>query len=60
MKNNKNVIKKPSINRQDFIDFLASSTPEEINKYILEKGKPRKVIHPMFFFDKNNEENKVD
>ena len=58
MKNNKNVSKKPTINKQDFIDFLANSTPEEINQYILEKGKPRKVIHPMFFFDRKEEKDK--
>lgn len=46
--------KKPSIRKKDFIDFLANATPEEVNKYILEKGKPRKLIHPMFFFDKED------
>lgn len=56
---NKNIKKKPSINKQDFIDFLANATPEEINRYILEKGKPRKTIQPMFFFDKE-EDKKVD
>ena len=58
MKNNKNN-KKPSINKRDFIDFLANATPEEVNKYILEKGKPRKTIQPMFFFDKEDN-NKID
>lgn len=59
MKKSNNITKKPSINKQDFIDFLANSTPEEINKYILEKGKPRKTIQPMFFFNKENDK-KVD
>lgn len=36
--------------REDFIDFLASATPEEVNKYITEKGKPRKLIEPFVYF----------
>ena len=55
MKNNTSP-KKPSINKNDFIEFLASATPEEINQYILEKGKPRKPIWPMFFFPREEEQ----
>lgn len=47
-----------SIKKEDFIDFLISATPEDINKMILEKGKPPKPIEPMIFFkreDKNVE-----
>lgn len=47
---------KPSISKTDFIDFLASATPEEINQYILEKGKPRKPIWPMYFFPREEEQ----
>lgn len=43
-KNNKQGVKK-----EDFISFLASMTPVEINKLIEEKGKPRRKIDPMFF-----------
>lgn len=42
------------IGRDDFINFLATSTPEEINKFIKEKGKPKKLIEPMIFFNKDN------
>ena len=45
---------KPKISKENFIEFLAHSTPEEIDKYISEKGKTRKLIEPIIFFDKNN------
>lgn len=54
MKKN-NTPMKPSIDKKDFIDFLASATPEEVNKYILEKGKPRKVIWPIFFYPREED-----
>lgn len=38
------------IEKEDFIEFLASSTPEEINEYIREKGKPCKLVDPMVYF----------
>ena len=57
MKKN-NSPKKPSINKNDFIEFLASATPEEVNRYILEKGKPKKPIWPMFFFPREEEQEK--
>lgn len=38
------------VDREDFIKFLAESSPEDINKLILEKGKPRKLYTPVFFF----------
>ena len=51
--------KKQSINKQDFIDFLASATPEEINKMINEKGKPPKLIDPIVYFkSKANDKDK--
>lgn len=53
-----NSSKKPSINKNDFIEFLASATPEEVNQYILEKGKPRKPVWPMFFFPRKEEQEK--
>lgn len=52
-----NKTEKPTIKKKDFIDFLASATPEEVNEYIREKGKPRKPVYPMFFFD-NEEDDK--
>lgn len=41
-----------TIEKEDFIKFLASATPEEVNELILEKGKPPKLIEPMIFFDR--------
>lgn len=55
-KSNKQV--QGSIKKEDFIDFLASATPEDINRMIREKGKPRKLIEPMVFFKR--EDNKVE
>ena len=43
------------IAKDDFIEFLSEATPEEVNKLILEKGKPRKLIEPMIFFKKQDE-----
>ena len=40
-----------TITRDNFIKFLAEATPEEVNRLIIEKGKPRKLIEPMIFFD---------
>lgn len=59
-KKNNDLPKKPSISKNDFIDFLANATPEEVNRYILEKGKPRKLISPMYFFDRDDSKRKVD
>ena len=42
---------KPKISKENFIEFLAHSTPEEIDKYISEKGKPRKLVEPIIFFE---------
>ena len=55
MKHN-NLPMKPTIDKTSFIDFLASATPEEVNKYIQEKGKPRKVVSPMYFYPREGEE----
>ena len=42
------------IAKKDFISFLANSTPEEINEYIKENGKPCKPYEVMVFFDDRN------
>lgn len=42
---------KFKIDKEDFIAFLASASPEEVNALIEEKGKPRKLIQPIIFFD---------
>ena len=51
-KENKHIQK---IEKDDFITFLANASPEEVNKLIIEKGKPRKLIEPMVFFKEKNE-----
>jgi len=51
---------KPTISKSNFIEFLANSSPEEINKFILEKGKPRKLIEPMIFFKPKEDQTKLD
>lgn len=38
------------IDRDNFIEFLASATPAELNKLIEEKGKPPKEWSPIYFF----------
>ena len=48
--NKKNQAQTGRIDRENFIEFLASTTPEEISNMIAEKGKPRKLIEPMVFF----------
>ena len=53
---------KPSIDKENFIEFLANATPEELNQRILEHGKPRKPYNPIYVFRDPNrttvEENK--
>lgn len=48
----------PKVDKDDFIKFLSHATPEDLNKLILEKGKPRKLYYPVFFF-KNKTEQKL-
>lgn len=42
--------------KEDFITFLASATPDEINQYIQEKGKPRKLFCPLIYCPKTTKE----
>lgn len=42
--------KKNIIEKEDFIAFLANSTPQDLNKLIEEKGKPKRLIDPFFPF----------
>ena len=57
MKNNTSKPKKPTIDKDNFINFLASATPEEVNRYILEKGKPRKLDSPLYYIGDSKKEN---
>lgn len=43
-----------AISKENFIDFLANATPEEVSQLIIEKGKPRKLIEGMIFFKRND------
>lgn len=46
-----------TVSKDNFIDFLASASPEEVNRFITEKGKPRKLIEPMIFFKNKDSRN---
>ena len=46
---------KVSLNKDDFIKFLATSSPEEVTNYIVNKGKPPKLISPMIFLDRDDD-----
>ena len=46
----------PRVDKNDFIKFFSQSTPEEINQLIREKGKPRKLYTPVFFFKNKKSE----
>jgi hypothetical protein len=48
------------VSKDNFIEFLANATPEEVNRYILEKGKPRKLVEPMIFFKDRNQKRSND
>lgn len=48
-----------TINKENFIQFLATSSPEEVSEYIKEKGKPAKLIKPMIFFDERKKNDKA-
>ena len=56
MSNNKNT--KNKIDKDAFLKFLASSSPEEINQYILNKGKPPKLIEPLIYIERNDDKSK--
>lgn len=45
-----------TVTRENFIKFLSEATPEEVNQLIAEKGKPRKLIEPMIFYDRAKEQ----
>lgn len=40
------------IQKLDFIKFISSSTPQEINEFIETNGKPPKLIDPIIFLEK--------
>lgn len=38
------------VDKEDFLSFLASATPEDLNRLILEQGKPPKPWEPIYFY----------
>ena len=50
---------KFTIDKDDFISFLAHATPQDVSKYIEEHGKPRKLIRGIVYFESaENSKNK--
>lgn len=49
MANNKTQ-NKDKIDKENFIEYLSSMTPGEINDLIATRGKPPKLINPIHFF----------
>ena len=51
MPSNKNLTEEQKYEREvrkkNFLNLLASMTPDEINQLIIEKGKERKLIDPL-------------
>lgn len=43
--------------KENFLEILMASTPEEINKYIEQKGKSRKFVNVVTFTNAKEEEN---
>ena len=43
---------KPRISKENFIDFLSSASPQELNDLIISQGKPPKSYTPIFFYKK--------
>lgn len=49
---------KVSLPKDDFIDYLSSLTPEEINEYIKQKGKKAKLVSPFIVERKTDQMDK--
>lgn len=43
-------VKIPELSKEEFIEFLASATPQELNELISNKGKERKLYCPFYQF----------
>ena len=49
-------VKKLDFTKDDFIEFMSSATPQDINDLILNRGKSRKPYCPIYLFrNKSNE-----
>lgn len=51
-----------NINKENFIEFLSQMSPQEINELISNRGKPIKLIEPIYTFrnDNSKEQNPTD
>ena len=49
-------VKNPELSKEEFIEFLASATPQELNDFISNKGKERKPYSPFYLFRDKPEE----
>lgn len=43
--------KLPPLEKEDFIKFIASSTPNDINEFIHRYGKKPKLMVPIIYFE---------
>lgn len=43
------------VSKEDFIEYLSHTTPEELNELIDKKGKPRKPYYPFYVFRSKEE-----
>jgi hypothetical protein len=41
------------MNKEDFIEFISSVGPKELNDFIAQRGKPAKLMVPIIFFNDN-------
>ena len=48
-------VKIPELSKEEFLEFLSSATPQELNELISNKGKERKLYNPFYQF-RNTEE----
>jgi hypothetical protein len=43
-------LKDGKLDKENFIEQLSSATPEDLNRMILERGKPPKLYSPIYFY----------
>ncbi len=45
---------EPKLDKESFIEFISQASPEEINRTIVEYGKPTKLYSPIFYAKEEN------
>lgn len=45
-----NILDEGKLDKENFIEQLSSMTPEDLNRLILERGKPPKPYSPIYFY----------